>query len=167
MHGAQEIAGLRALNDAVVVGRRERDELADAQLRDAFLARALELGRVLHRADADDRALPAHQPGHRVHRADGARIGQRNRHAAEVFGGQLAIAGASHDVLVGGEELTEPHALAVLDARHDELAVAVLALQVDREPEVDVLGVTAFGLPSTSAKCRFMFGNFLTACTSA
>ena len=30
--------------------------------------------------------------------------------------------------------------LAVLDARHDQLAVAVLALQVDREPEVDVLG---------------------------
>ena len=28
-------------------------------------------------------------------------------------------------------------------------------------------GVTAFGLPSTSAKWRFMFGNFLTACTIA
>src|SRR3954470_18861140 len=25
----------------------------------------------------------------------------------------------------------------------------------------------ALGLPSTSAKCRFMFGNFLTACTIA
>ena len=28
-------------------------------------------------------------------------------------------------------------------------------------------GVTTFGLPSTSAKCRFMFGNFLTPCTIA
>ena len=116
VHGAQEVAGLRALDDAVVVGRGERDQLADAQLGDAFLARALELGRVLHRADADDRALPAHQPRHRVHGADGARVGQRDRHAGEVFGGQLAVAGAPHDVLVGGEELAEPHGLAVLDA---------------------------------------------------
>ena len=35
---------------------------------------------------------------------------------------------------------------------------------------VDLLafaGVMALGFPSTSAKWRFMFGNFLTACTSA
>ena len=81
--GAQEVAGLRALDDAVVVGGGERDQLADAQLGDAFLAGALELGRVLHRADADDRALTAHQPRHRVHGADRARVGQRNRHAAQ------------------------------------------------------------------------------------
>ena len=35
--GAQEVAGLRALDDAVVVGRGERDQLADAQLGDALL----------------------------------------------------------------------------------------------------------------------------------
>ena len=140
VHRAQEVAGLRALDDAVVVGRGEGDQLADAQLGDAFLAGALELGRVLHRADADDRALPTHQPRHRVHGADSAGIGQRNRHAAKVFGGQLAVAGPPHDVLVGGEELAEPHRFGVLDARHDQLTVAVLALQVDGEPEVDVFG---------------------------
>ena len=78
---AQEVAGLRALDDAVVVGGRERDQLADAQLGDAFLAGALELGGVLHRTDADDRALTAHQPRHRVHGADRARVGERDRHA--------------------------------------------------------------------------------------
>ncbi len=111
VHGAQEVAGLRALDDAVVVGRRERDQLADAELGDALLAGALELRRVLHRADADDRALAAHQPRHRVHGADGAGVGQRDRHAGEVLGGQLAVAGAPHDVLVGGDELAEPHRL--------------------------------------------------------
>ena len=107
--GAQEVAGLRALDDAVVVGRGQRDQLADAEFGDAFLAGALELGGVLHRAGADDRALAAHQPGHRVHGADGAGVGQRDRHAGEVLGGQLAVAGAPHDVLVGGDELAEPH----------------------------------------------------------
>ena len=34
-------------------------------------------------------------------------------------------------------------------------------------PRLVCAGVTALGLPSISAKCRFMFGNFLTACTIA
>ncbi|EUA13275.1 2-oxoglutarate dehydrogenase, E1 subunit domain protein [Mycobacterium kansasii 732] len=38
MDGAQEVPGFRALDDAVVVGRRQRDQFADAQFRDALLA---------------------------------------------------------------------------------------------------------------------------------
>ncbi len=136
--GAQEVAGLGALDDAVVVGRRQRDQLAEAHLGDALLAGALELGRVLHRAGADDRALTAHQPRHRVHGADGAGVGQRDGHAGEVLGGQLAVAGAPHDVLVGGDELTETHCLATLDGGDDELRVAVLALQVDGQTQIGV-----------------------------
>src|SRR6187200_1214166 len=34
-------------------------------------------------------------------------------------------------------------------------------------PRLTCGGVTAFGLPPTSAKWRFMFGNFLTPCTNA
>ena len=34
-------------------------------------------------------------------------------------------------------------------------------------PRLVCAGVTAFGLPSTSAKCRFMLGNAFTACTIA
>ncbi len=34
-------------------------------------------------------------------------------------------------------------------------------------PRLVWAGVTAAGLPLTSAKYRFMFGNFLTACTMA
>ena len=140
VHGAQEVTGLGALDDAVVVGGGEGDQLADAQVGDAFLARALELRGVLHRADADDRALAAHQPGHRMHGADGAGVGQRDRHAGEVLGGQLAVAGAPHDVLVGGDELAEPHRLGTLDACDHQLTRAVLALQVDRQAQVGVGG---------------------------
>ena len=136
--GAQELAGLRALDDAVVVGGGQRDQLADAQFGDAFLAGALELGGVLQCARADDRALPAHQPRHRMHGADGARIRQRDRHAGVVLGGQLAVPGAPHDVLVGRENWPKRIVSARLIAGHHELPVAVLALQVDRQAQVDV-----------------------------
>src|SRR5271166_3018367 len=129
--GAQEVAGLRALDDAVVVGRRQGDQLADTQFGDALLAGALELGGVLHRADADDGALAGHQPRHRVHGADGARVGQRNRHAGKIFGGELAVAGAPHDVFVGGDEFGEAQFFAAPDAGHHQRALAVFALQVD------------------------------------
>ena len=138
MHGAQEVAGLRALDDPMVVGRRQRDQLADAPLGDAFLAGALELRRVLHRARTDDRALPTHQPRHRMNGADSARIRQRDRHAAKVFGGQLAVAGAPHDVLIGGDELPERHGVGTLYACHHQLPVAVLALQIDGQAQVGV-----------------------------
>ncbi len=48
--GAQEVAGLRALDDPVVIGGRQRDQLADPQFGDALLAGALKLGRVFHGA---------------------------------------------------------------------------------------------------------------------
>ena len=54
---AQELAGLGALDDPVVVGRGQRHDLGDAELGQGLLAGALELRRVLHRTDADDRAL--------------------------------------------------------------------------------------------------------------
>ena len=72
----EELAGLRALDDPVVVGRRQRHHLADGVARDRLLRGALPLGGVLHRADADDRALALHQPRHRVDGADAAGVGQ-------------------------------------------------------------------------------------------
>ena len=64
-----------------------------ARLGERLLAHPAELGRVLHRADADDRALARHQPRHRVVGADRARVGQADRGAGEVVGGQLALRG--------------------------------------------------------------------------
>ena len=88
VHDAQEVAGLRALDDPVVVGRRQRHDLADRQPCERLLRGALVLGRVLHRTDADDRALALHEPGHRVVGADRARVGQADRRAGEVVGGR-------------------------------------------------------------------------------
>ena len=44
-----------------------------AMPREGLLGRALPLGGVLHRADADDRALALHQARDRVHGADACR----------------------------------------------------------------------------------------------
>ena len=91
----EELAGLRALDDAVVVRRRQRHHLADGVARDRLLGGALPLRWVLHRADADDRALAPHQARHRVVGADRARVGQRDRRALEVLDGQPGRRGPS------------------------------------------------------------------------
>ena len=138
-HGAQELAGLGALDDAVVVRRGDGHQLADAQLGEAVGGGAGELGGVIHGADADDGALALGQARHGVAGADAARVGQRNGDAREVLAGQLAVAGADHDVFVRLDELLERQGLALADGRHDQRAGAVLVLHVDGQAEVDVL----------------------------
>ena len=105
-----------------------------------LLGRALERGRVLERARADDAAGALGEPGHRVLGADAARVGQRDRGAGEVGGGQLVAAGAGHHVFVGREELGEGHRVGALDVRNEQRARAVGLGQVDRDAEVDVRG---------------------------
>ena len=146
MDRSQEVTRLRALDDPVIVGRGQRHQFADADLIDPVLAGALELGGVLHRAGADDRALTLHQPRHRVDGADGAGVGQRDRHAGEVLSGELAVAGSAHDVLVGRDELAERHRLAVLDRRDHQRALTALAGQVDGQPQIGVGGRDRVGL---------------------
>lgn len=135
----EELARLRALDDAVVVRGGQRDDLANAHVGQGLLAGALEVRGVLHGADADDRALTRLQPRHRVVRADRAGVGQRDRRAREVVRGQRAGARLADQVLVGLPELRERHVLAALDRRDDQRAAAVLAGQVDRQTEVHVL----------------------------
>ena len=99
---AQEVAGLRALDDPVVVGRGQRDDLADRQPGQRLLAGALELGRVLHRADADDRALArpsAAAPSARCRCVPG--LVSEIVVPAKSSTVELAVAGPPDDVLVG------------------------------------------------------------------
>ena len=91
----QEVAALGALDDPVVVGRGQRDDLADGVAVERLVARALPLGGVVEGADADDRALARHEARHRVHGADAAGVGQRDRRALEVLDRQLVVRGPS------------------------------------------------------------------------
>jgi hypothetical protein len=116
----QEVTGLGALDDAVVVRRGQGDDLRDGHLGQRVGVHPLELGRVLHRADADDRALTCRQPRHRVVGADRARVGQADRRPREVRDGELVGPRAPDDVLVGPPELREVHLLGALDRCHDQ-----------------------------------------------
>ena len=73
VHALEEQSRLGALDDAVVVGGGDRDDLRHAELGERALVGGLVLGRVVDRADADDDALAGHEPRHRLHRADRAR----------------------------------------------------------------------------------------------
>jgi len=72
----EEFPGFGALNDPVVIGRGQGDDLGDTELGEGLHARALELGGVFQGTDVDDGALPGHQPWHRMVGADTARVGQ-------------------------------------------------------------------------------------------
>ena len=97
----QEPAGLRALDDAVVVGRGHRHDLLGAD-RGADRAEADGVG---DRARGDDRALAGHEPRDGGDRADAARVGQRDVGPDEVVGAQRVRAGLVDELVEGGLEL--------------------------------------------------------------
>ncbi len=145
VHGLEQHAALGALDDPVVVGAGDRDDLADAERAEGPLVGALELGRVVDRADADDRSLPGHQPGHALDGADRAGVGQRDRRALEVLHRQLVGLHPADQVLVGGEEAGEVQRVGVADDRGDERALAVALVDVDGEGDADVLALHEAG----------------------
>ncbi len=140
VHAPQEFPGLGALDDPVVVGAGQREHLAHGQPRERLGGGPAELGRILHRPHADDRALARHEARHAVHGADAAGVRQRDRGAGEVVCREPAGAGAPHEVLVGAPERGEIQRLGGFDVGHDELALGALH-QVDGQAEVDVVGV--------------------------
>ena len=138
----EELAGLGALDDAMVVGRRHRHHLLGAD----HLADRAEPGRVADRAGGDDRALPGHEARNGGDRSDPAGVREREVGADEVVGGQLVLAGAGDQVAERVEELGEAEAPGVADDRDHQRAAAVLALDVDGDAEVDGAVVDAVRL---------------------
>ena len=118
----QELPGLRALDDPVVVGRGERDRLADRQPGQGLLGRAR-------------RTRPG-TPSPRRRRCRPGRASawgtectvpivpglvMRRGGALEVVDRELARPRPPHDVLVARPEHAEVHLLRRLDVRHQEL----------------------------------------------
>ena len=119
---AEELARLRSLDDAVIVGRGEREGLRHGVADEGLFGGALPLSGVLHGADADDAALALHQSRHGVLGAERAGIRQADGRPGEVVHGERSCAGTAHDVLVGGPEAREVQRLGGLDVGHEELA---------------------------------------------
>jgi len=115
---AQELSRLRALDDPVVVRRRQGEHLGDSKPGDGLGRRALEFGGVVHRADAYDRALALHEARHGMDGADRARICQGECGALEIGGLERSCARMGHDRLVRRPKLREVHVVGALNIGH-------------------------------------------------
>ena len=135
LHQAQELAGGGALDDAVVVGGGQGDDLADGLAGQGVGAGAGEGGRVVHGADPDDEPLTGHEARHRVQGADHAGVGQGHGGTPEVVKVQLVLAGLGHEGLVGLHELGQVHEVGLLDGGHQQAALPVGAGHVDGQAE--------------------------------
>ena len=123
----------------MVVGRGDRHHRTHAQGGQAAPVGRLILGREAERTHPDDGALPRHEPGHRLHRAQGARVGQGHRHAAEVVGRHLLGVDLAHQILVGHHEGPEIETLGMADDGDEQRPRAVALAHVDGQAETDVL----------------------------
>ena len=139
VHALQEQTALGTLDDAVVIGARDGDDLGHADLGQRAFIGTLELGRIVDVAHSDDDALARHKSRHRLHGADGAGIGQADVGALEVLDGQLVGLDLADDLVVGEEEPTEVEGVGIAQHRHDECALAATLVDVDGETDVDVV----------------------------
>ena len=138
----EELAGLGALDDAMVVRRRHRHHLLGAD----HLADRAEAGRVADRAGGDDRALAGHQPGNGSDRSDPAGVGERDVGALQVVGGELVLAGAAIRSLNAPRKPEKLRRPASRMTGTISVRAAVLLLDVDRDAEVDGAVVDAVRL---------------------
>ena len=146
-NAAEEEARLGSLNDAVVVGGRECDHLAEAQLgQDAGVGR-LETGGVAQCPDTDDGALPGHEARHGLHGAERPGVGQRDGRTGEVVRGDPVGVDLADEVLVGQHEGAEVEGVGILDARHEQRPAPVALLLVDRQTQPHMLVVDDTRLP--------------------
>ena len=103
----EEQARLGALDDPVVVGGADRDDLRHAEVGERDRVGGLPLRGVVEAADADDEALAGHEARHRLLRADRARVGEAHGGAGEVVGAELVRAHLADELLVGAPEAAE------------------------------------------------------------
>ncbi len=157
VHPLEEQPRLGSLDDAVVVGRRDGDDLGQAQGGQRGRIGAFVLGGEPEGAHAHDGALPGHEARHRLEGADGARVGQAHGHTGEVVRTQLVGAHLADQVLVGGPEAAEVEGVGVADAGHQQGAT-VRALDVDSQAQADVVVVHHPRLAVVAGRERVVHG---------
>ena len=134
VHPAQELAGLRALDDAVVVRAGQGDGLADRRGAARVSSEAPE-----NSAGYSIAPTPMIAPAPCMSRGTECTVPMPPGLVRLIVVPwkssvvSLPCAGPAHDVLVRREELREVHPVGVADRRDDERAGAVGVLQVDGE----------------------------------
>ena len=134
----EEVPRLGALDDAVVVGGRQHHDLGEPPAGERVGVGTLERRRVVDGPHTHDQPLAGHEPGDRPAGAQHPRVGERDRGAGEVVGGEAVAARASQQLVVGVDEFPEPQLLGVAQARHQQRPRPVAALVVDGEAQPHV-----------------------------
>jgi hypothetical protein len=115
---------------------RDGHHLANAQDRPRFAGRSLVLSGVVDSAGGDDGALPGHQPRVGSHGSDRAGVGERDGGPLKIGCSEFRRAGARYQVVEGVQVFLEIERAGVSDIRRHETAGAVLAGDVDGDPEI-------------------------------
>ena len=144
----------------MVVGAGHRHHLGYAELAQPAFRDGGELRWISDRTGGDDRALTLHQPGHRRHGPDAARIGEHDGGATQVIGGQLSRAGFRDQRFVLIAERRKIQPVRIANHRHQQHPAAVLPLHVDRQPQVDAAGHPS-GRAVDPLECHRHRGNVL------
>ena len=135
LQAREEHARFGALDDAVVVRASDHHHFAEADHGPELFADSLVFRRVVDSPSGDNRALARHQARDRSQRPNGTWIGERNRGAFEIRDGQLAVAGAGHDIVISRYKLIERQPTRVLDVRNLERARSIFR-NVDGKTDV-------------------------------
>ena len=138
VHPLQEQTTLGALNDAVVVGGGDGDDLGNTQRGQGSLVGPLELCRIIDRADTNDDALTGHQPRHALYRTDGARVGEADGRALEVGDLKFVLLDLANQILVRHHEVGERQRVGVAQHGHDQITTAIGLGHVDGETHAHV-----------------------------
>ncbi len=124
----------------MVISRTEGDYFRHSELGQLTGVGTLPLSRVIDRPDADYGPLPGHQPRHRLHRAQSARVGYRYGRAGEVAHVDLSRTHLADKLLVGPPELAEIEGVGLFDNGHHKRSGPVGPFEVYGNTEVDVGG---------------------------
>ena len=117
---AQEGTALGTLNDAVVVGARDRHHLADTKFLQACWLDAVEAHGVGDRSGGNDGALADHEAGNGCDGAKPAWVRQADARPTQFIRGDLPDTRAGDQVLERGVEAIEAKCLGSLDHRNEQ-----------------------------------------------
>ena len=138
-HVLEEQTRLSTLDDPVVIGRGDGEDLPQPEVRQHPGVGGLEARRPAAGAHAAEGALSRQQPRHRLHGAERPRIGQRDRRAGEVIRSDGPCVDLAHEILVGEQEGPEVHGVGGSDAWNHQVAGAISLLDVDGQSETDMV----------------------------
>jgi hypothetical protein len=120
MHARQKRARLRTLYDAVIVCARNRNDFADAELRQSFGRHRVIFRRILDSARRDNHGLTGHQARRRSDCADGSGIRERKSCALKIRHAEFAVARSLDYIIISREEFVKAHVVRVLDVRNEQ-----------------------------------------------